>query len=68
MMPFKPGLSSFGKWALISAKEALLFSRLKAKLTVDFFVFFSLFASSLKSWLNYVIAKISAKIAFEVHK
>lgn len=41
MMPFKPGLSSFGKWALISAKEALLFSRLKAKLTVDFFVFFT---------------------------
>lgn len=41
MMPFKPGLSSFGKWALISAKEALLFSRLKAKLTVDFFGFFT---------------------------
>lgn len=66
MMPFKPGLSSFGKWALISAKEAFLFSRLKAKLTVDFF--FSLFPSSLKNWLNYVIAKISTKIAFEVHK
>lgn len=68
MMPFKPGLCAFGKWALVSAKEALLFSGLKDNHTGDFFFHTFFFTSLLKNRLNYVIANINTNIAFEVCK